>query len=265
MADTVSLEDRSFRITLINIIGSVSTLTVTLPAGYLIQYYGYMYVFLASVVLSASALLYGICAVPESLAQLRNKSVWERLSSCSVRNVINCVTVFFTDYQIPQATAAGCDESDALLTQPAVTVKKQSFVLLLIVAANVLFSFVINGASIVSSIFQLFVMNYPFCFDSVGLSSFTTFATIASIVACFVVSKLLRVNDLIVATLAICSLLGSYLCYIFGKTTSLIYAGAAISSISTLEFSYVKSAISKNMHPSEIADAFSLSIIAFFS
>ena len=256
----------------ISVIGFVANLSVTLVCGYVIKYWGFLYLFLTSAILSTTSLTYSVLVIPESLAELAGKSYWQRIKTCSFKHYLNCIKVYFTSYtSVPQDDPDGdkednhkdgeynlVDEAAPLLPKASVTVKKQSHVLILIVFANEIFKFISTGTSTTAGVFQLFIINNPFCFDSVDISYFNAYTTILSIVACFVVARFVRLPDLAICIMAVSSQMFAFLFFIFGKTTVFIYIGSAVSSIYILQFGYVQSIISKSMHKSEISDALAL-------
>lgn len=277
LADTTSPKSRSYRLVLVNYIGSVSSLSVTFLCGYIIKYYGYLYLFIASLALSVVAFLYTLLFITESLVELRNKSIYQRIKSCSLSNIVNSVKVYAPrEPKAPRRRStydddASADETDNLLNdskhgssvdgmeeeeaEEFTKTRRQSYVLILIVFANFLYNFSGNG---LNSIFTLFIMNEPFCFDSIAISNYSLFATVVSLTMSLVVSKFIKCNDLLICIFSVLSHFCNVFCYIYGKTPFLIYLGAVIGCISGLEYGYARSIISKSFKKEEVPDALSL-------
>jgi MFS family permease len=228
IADLTTASSRSYRITFLNNLNSIASLCVTFICGYVITYYGYFYLFLTSLFLIFVALVYTIFLIPEPLIELRHKSFVERLSNCSLKRTFNSFKVYFKERVKVEDRAAENEEQSALLlsnssggggvgrTQPP----KQTFVLLLIVFANFVYCFAASG---IGSIFTLFIMNAPFCFNAVQISQFSVFATIVSLSVSFFVSKFVRVNDLLICLVSVASYFAALLCYIYGNTIFHVY------------------------------------------
>jgi hypothetical protein len=111
------------------------------------------------------------------------------------------------------------------------TKKKKTFVLLLIVFANLVYVFATYG---VGSIFTLFIMNAPFCYDSVLISKFSVFATEKVLykptvcfidIASFGVSKFFNFNDLLICLVSFASYFSSLLFYMFGNKILHVFLG----------------------------------------
>lgn len=172
--------------------------------------------FLASVILIIISLVYTIFFIPEPLIELKTKSLWTRVKSCSIKRSLNCFRVYFNKKIINE-------ESQGLLKNEKKTqIRKQTFILFLIVFANFIFCF---GAIGVGSIFTLFLMNKPFCFDSIEISNYTIFSTLTSLVMTLLVSKFVKVNDLLVCIISIGTYFLSVFCYIYGDSIAYIYLG----------------------------------------
>ena len=76
------------------------------------------------------------------------------------------------------------------------------------------------------------------------------------------VSRFLKINDIIICTFAAASYFASVFCYIYGKSVFYIYVGAMIASTSSLHYAYARSIVSKCMRsPNEVSDALSLILI----
>lgn len=174
-----------------------------------------------------------------------------------------------TSQQDQNEIESNASENDRLLEKksPAVatttttqepTIRKQTFVLLLIVFANFVFVF---GTVGIGSIFTLFIMNAPFCFDPIEISNFSVFSTIISLLVSLFISKFVRVNDLLICILSTASYFGAVFCYIFGSSTRDIYLASVIGSPAGLEYGYVRSIVSKSVERDEVADALSLILI----
>ena len=255
IADTVPIKDRSFRISFFLIIGSIANLVVTFACGYVIKYYGFIYVFATSMALSIAALLYTIFVIPESLTELRHKSLCQRIRSCSFFSYLRCFRVFFNFSEL--ATTVQNNETQPLLpTVQENVAKKPTCILMMIVCASAILCLVQNGAT---SVFGLFLMDYPLCFDSLGRSHYALFSTAVSVVLCLLVSKFLRVTDLLICMMAVGTYGISFLFFIYGKRVEYVYIGAAVSSLVGLQYGFAKSAVSKSMIKSEVADALSSS------
>ncbi len=166
ISDLTPPSERSYRITFINNLNSIASLCVTGICGYVIKYYGYFYLFLTSWLLIIISLIYTIFFIPEPLAELKGVSFWSRLKSCSIRKSSNCLKVYFDNNE----------EDSPGLNKPT----KQSGVLLLVVFVNFVYVFATQG---IASIFTLYIMNAPYCFDSVDISQFSIFTTVVSLVS----------------------------------------------------------------------------------
>jgi Mg2+ and Co2+ transporter CorA len=255
ISDLTSPSSRSYRITFLNNTNSMASLCVTFLCGYIIKYYGYFYLFLASVVLIFSAFVYTAVLVPEPLVELKGKSFRERLKSCSAKRSLNCFKVYFSKRETRRYDD---NENEPLLSEQPSSRSKQTFVLLLIVFANFVYNF---GTIGIGSIFTLFIMNAPFCFDSIDISNFSVFSTVLSLVVSLFVSKFIKVSDLLICIVSVASFFGSVFCYIYGGNSFYVYLGAGISSLAGLEYGYVRSIISKSVDKKEVADALSLILI----
>lgn len=247
ISDTTSISTRSYRITFINNLNSIASLCVTFVCGYVIKYYGYFLLFLTSLILILISFVYTLFLIPEPLSELKDKNFLQRIKACSFRRLFNCFKVYFN--KKPE------EQSSALLNPP---IKKQTKVLFLIIFANFIYYF---GTVGLASIFTLYLMNAPFCFDSIEISNYTVFSTVVSLVMCLFVSKYVPINDLLVCILSAGSFFVSVFFYIFGTSVFDIYLGALISSVANLEFGYVKSIVSKSVEKHEVADALSLILI----
>jgi MFS transporter, PCFT/HCP family, solute carrier family 46, member 3 len=131
----------------------------------------------------------------------------------------------------------------------------QYIVLILLVIANLIYCFGVNG---VGSIFTLYTMNIPFYWDSIAISTYTFYNTALSLFLSLIVSKLLKINDIIICFLSAFSYFISLFIFGFATTSFHIYLGAGISAISGLEFAYVRSIVSKLVTKYEIADALTI-------
>lgn len=265
ISDLTSAKSRSYRISLLVNINSAASLCTLYVCGIVIKYYGYFYLFLTSLCLILFALLYTIFLVPETLVELKHKSILSRIRSCSIRKCFNCVKVYFNEKTCDKdalVTPASKEEDDSetflLLSKSRRSYKKQTWVLLTIVLANFIYNFGTNG---IGSIFTLFIMNSPFCFDSIEISKYQVFSTLVSLTFSLIVSKFIRVNDLIICCLSVLSYFGSVFFYIYGNSVIYIYAGALVSSIAGLQYTYARSIVSKSVEKSEVSDALCLILI----
>lgn len=172
-----------------------------------------------------TALVYTIFVIYEPLVELRDKSFLSRLRMCSFKRILNPFKVYFRDTDTADYDDDD-DQSRLILNNEGLDKrrkrKKQTFVLLLIVFANLVYVFAASG---VGSIFTLFIMNAPYCFDSVLISKFSVFATVVSLIASFGVSKFLRVNDLLICLVSVASYFSSLLFYMFGNKILHIFLG----------------------------------------
>lgn len=146
------------------------------------------------------------------------------------------------------------DKNEASATIPT----KQTGVLLVVVFTNFVYVFGTQG---IQAIFTLFIMNAPYCFDSVDISTFSIFTTVVSLFGCLFVSKFIQVNDMLICAASCFSFFASIFCYILGNSTFYIYLGSVIASISGLQYGYARSIVSKSMAKHEVSDALSLIII----
>lgn len=266
ISDLTSVKSRSYRISLLVNINSAASLCTLYACGIIIKYYGYFYLFLTSLCLTVFALLYTIFLVPETLVELKNKSIISRIRSCSIKKCFNCFKVYFNqkppndkDTIITPASKEDDDsETFALLSNTKRAYKKQTWVLLTIVLANFLYNFGTNG---IGSIFTLFIMNWPYCFDPIEISKYQVFSTLVSLIFSMIVSKFIRVNDLIICCLSVLSFFGSVFFYIYGNSAIYIYAGALVSSIAGLQYTYARSIVSKSVSKTEVSDALCLILI----
>lgn len=225
ISDLTSPSSRSYRITLINSLNSMASLCVTLGCGYVIKYFGYFYLFVASDALIVISLLYTIFLIPESLLSLKDKSLTQRLKSCSIKNTSNCLKVFFPDNPKERVGDEANERTGLLNNDPSPEIKapkKQTYILLLIIFANFVYNF---GSAGISSVFTLFLMNKPFCFDSIAISNYTVFSTVVSLVMSLVVSKFIKINDLLICIFSTLSYMLGLLCYTYGSATADIYLG----------------------------------------
>lgn len=260
IADLTSPSSRSYRITLLNNLNSVASLCVTFLCGYVIKYYGYFYLFLASLCFMFLSLVYTIFLIPEPLINLKDKTIWQRLKTCSVKKTLNCFKVYFSKEK--QRVLKEREENQSVLNNHPQSeiprLSRNTFVLLLIVFANFIYNF---GTIGIGSIFTLFIMNAPYCFDSVQISNYSVFSTLISLLMSLFVSKFVKINDVLVCIFSVASYFASVLCYIYGNSIYHIYIGAIIASIAGLEYGYVRSIVSKSVEKSEVSDALSLILI----
>ena len=266
IADLTSIASRSYRLTFVNYMNSIASLCVTFLCGYVIKYYGYLYLFIASVALAIVAFIYTILMIPESLVELNEIGFCSRLKSCSVAKVFNCFKVYLpksADRRPNPEEDEECNERTTLLNRPPTSSamagvkhpRRQAFIIMNIVLANFVYN--LSGAGL-GAIFTLFIMNEPYCFDSIDISNYTLFSTVVSLVMSLLVSKCFRVNDLLICILSVLSHFASIFCYIFGETNYYIYLGSIISSIAGLEYGYVRSIVSKSFSKQQVPDALSL-------
>lgn len=250
ISDYTSQSSRSFRITFLNNMNSLASLCVTFACGYVIKFYGYFYLFLASAVLMFIAFVYTVFLIPESLRELKSVSYWQRLKRCSKKRVFKSYEVYFNNNNnntdsssLSKAESHGRDEEDvdqnvnetsSLLersntsTRPSSTpVEKQTLALFLIIFANFIYNFGTNG---ISSIFTLFIMNAPYCFDSIAISHYSIFSTVFALVMSLFVSKFIRVNEVIICIISVASYFASVFCYIYGTDVNYIYLGNLYST-----------------------------------
>lgn len=264
ISDLTSARSRSFRISLLGNINTAASLCTLYACGIVIKYYGYFHLFLTSVCLILFALLYTIFLVPETLVEIKHKNIFQRIRSCSVRKCFNCFKVYFNEKEHKDALiqpATGDDDDNEtflLLSRKRQTLQKQTWVLLTIVLANFIYVFGANG---IGSIFTLFIMNSPFCFDSIEISKYSVFSTFVQLVFSMIISKFLRINDLIICCFSVLSLFSSVFFYIYGNSAIYIYAGALISSIAGLQCTYARSIVSKSVAKSEVSDALCLVLL----
>ncbi len=246
ISDYTSQSSRSFRITFLNNMNSLASLCVTFACGYVIKFYGYFYLFLTSAILMFIAFVYTVFLIPESLRELKSVSYWQRLKRCSIKRVFKSYQVYFNNKNITnqpslsqeQQNSRDRDEEDidqnvnetsSLLersnTSTAASpthVEKQTLVLFLIIMANFIYVFGTNG---ISSIFTLFIMNAPYCFDSIAISHYSIFSTVFALFMSLFVSKFIRVNDVIICIISVGSYFASVFCYIYGSDVNYIYLG----------------------------------------
>ena len=253
LSDLTPIESRAYRITLLNSMNSIASLCVTYLCGYVIKYYGYFYLFLSSVILLLIALVYTICLVPETLIELNDKSMIKRFKYVSISRSINCFKVFFVPTTEERSPLLGNSEQK----QKKVSTK-QTLALILVVLANFVYCFGING---IYSVFTLFIMNAPFCFGPIEISQYSVFSTVVSLVVSLLVSRFLKINEVLICALSVASCFISVFCFIYGNSEFYIYLASVISSINTLSFSYVRSIVSKSVDKSKVSDAFSSILI----
>jgi hypothetical protein len=221
IADFTTASSRSYRITLLNNLNSLANLCVTFISGYMIKYYGFFYNFLAALILIVASLVYTIRWIPEPLIELREKSMLERLRNCSLKRTLNSVSVYFNNTKREALENDDEEQSELLLVKKRRSApKKQTFALLLIVFANFVYFFATSGNA---SIFKLYVMNAPFCFDAVQISQYFVLFTISSLLVSFFVSKYVRVNDLLVCLASAASFLSAFFLYMYGNSAFYIY------------------------------------------
>lgn len=211
LADLTSPSSRSYRITLLNNLNSLASLCVTFACGYVIKYWGYLYLFVSSLAFMGVSLVYTTILISDELDD--DMSLLRRIKLCSLRRAFK-----FSGLQF----GYGKDEADSNTADHLSTTSKQSFVLLMIVYANFLYNFGTNG---IGSIFTLFVMNAPYCFDSVQISNYSVFSTIVSLVASLVVSKFVKINDVLICFLSVMSYFVSVMLYVYGNSIFYLYVG----------------------------------------
>lgn len=130
----------------------------------------------------------------------------------------NCVTVFFPTKKIREEMHLVDDGTFRQKVMPT----KQPFVLLLIIFANFVYYF---GTIGFGSIFTLFLMNKPLSMDSIAISNYTVFGTVITLTSCLFVSRLIKLNDLIICIFSCLSFFTSLFFYIYGSSVTCIYLG----------------------------------------
>jgi hypothetical protein len=257
-------------------------LFVTYSCGYIITYLGYVYVFAIAFVFHLLSFLYTLFCVPEPIATLRTKSFAARVASCSLRSIVNCFKVYLRKSHpmvVRKVASDTADETDALLggghvpdgdveddgvkcvrkksenaSQHVYQVRQRS-VLILVVVANMIYCFVANG---IGSIFSLYIMNAPFCWDPIEISTFSLFNTVLNLFLSLMISKFCKVNDILIMITSAFTYFFSLIIYGYAKTSVLLYVAAGVSAISGLEFGYTRSIVSKLVTNYEISDALTL-------
>lgn len=279
VSDTTSSESRSYRITLVNYMSSITGLFVTFGCGYMITYLGYVYVFAIAFVFHLLSFVYTVFCVPEPIVTLRDKSFVSRVASCSLKSITNCFKVYMRKSHpviVNKMSKNDASETDALLggghvpegdddevrcVKPAESTAqnvhqvRQRAVLILVVVANMIYCFAANG---IGSIFSLYVMNAPFCWDPIEISAFSLYNTVLNLFLSLLISKFCRVHDILICISSAFTNLVSLVVYGYAKTSVMVYAAAGISAIAGLEFSYARSIVSKLVTKYEISDAFTL-------
>jgi hypothetical protein len=254
ITDITQLKSRSYRLTLINYTSSITSLIVSYTSGYMIKYLGYFYLFILSFAFNFSALLYTILFVPEPIRSLNNKSLFARIKSCSIKRIFNCIKVYLRKTE-PNIVGSINNENSNSNSSIGIDKPRQYVVLILLVVANLIYCFGANG---VGSIFTLYTMNIPFNWGSIEISTFTFYNTLLSLFLSLVVSKFLKIDDIIICFLSAFSYFISLFIFGFATTSAYIYLGAGVSAISGLEFGYVRSIVSKLVTKYEVADALTL-------
>ena len=259
IADLTTTKNRSYRLTFINYIGSVSSLLISYTCGYVIKYLGYIYIFASSLFFYFLSLIYLVVFVPEPLIEVRKKCIWQRLKSCSIRRIKNSFNVLCRQKHPVIVNTDETDENDSLIIAAddnsqlkECGLVRQRCVIIFVVIANLVYC--AAGAG-VNSIFTLFIMNTPFCWDSVHISTFTLYTTIIHFISSVLVSRFLRVNDILTCIASAASYFATLFLYAFATNSLGIYIGSTAAAISGLEFGLARSFVSKLVTKHEVADA----------
>lgn len=239
ITDLTTNKHRSYRLTLVNYMSSISSLFISFACGYVIKYFGFFYLFLASLVLNSIALVYTCVFVPESLQRLKNRSIFQRIQSCSISRIKNSFYVLTrkTHPVVPRKPRDETEniETDRLLgiennfVEPEITTvnenkikHRQRSVIVLVIVANLIYCGACTG---IGSIFTLYLMNVPFCWDSVYISSYAVFSTVTQVVSVLFVSKLIQINDILICIASCFSNFVSLFVYASASKTLDIYIG----------------------------------------
>ena len=257
IADVVSVEDRSYRMSLLPIVSSTASLATIVPAGYILKYVrdGFAYLFTLNSALLALTLVYAGRLIDEPLVELRDRSLWQRIRSCSFNNLLNSFRVFFKttttttttsndETQIIDQQGSQLKSSSSSSSSSSSKSKSNTLVLLLILAAAACQTF---GGACQSSIQTLFLINYPMCFDSVSRSNLSLFGQVTSIVLGFLACKYVRINDLLFCLMCVTSAFVGQFFRMFGTRQLHMYMESAFSAIADMQNDYAKSAITKYM------------------
>jgi hypothetical protein len=256
IADLTTTKTRSYRLTFINYIGSISSLLISYTCGYVIKYLGYVYIFAASLIFYFLSLVYLVIFVPEPLSEVRTKSFLQRLHSCSIKRIKNSVYVLLRKNH-PVIIDKKLDNNEQETSPLVANVEdcgqvRQRYVIVLVVIANLIYC---GGAAGIVSIFTLYIMNEPFCWDSVNISMFTVYSTVISFVLSLFVSRFIRVSDILICIISAASHLSSLILYVFATSSFFVYLGSTTAALSGLEFGYVRSLVSKLVTKHEVTDA----------
>jgi hypothetical protein len=229
IADLTTTKNRSYRLTFINYISSISNLFVSYACGYVIKYLGYVYIFASSLLFHFLALFYLIIFVPEPLFEIRNKSIFERLKSCSFKRIKNSFNVLIRKNH-PIIVNSNNDDVDR---QPLIndtgqnelkecgSVRQRS-VINLVIVANLIYCLAGGG---IGSIFTLYIMNTPFCWDSVHISYFSVYTTVVHFISSLIATRFIKVNDILICISSALSYVTALVIYAFAKNSSGIYIG----------------------------------------
>ena len=235
IADLTTSKNRSYRLTFINYIGSISSLLISYVCGYVIKYLGFVYIFASSLLFYFLSLVYLIAFVPEPLAEVRKKSIYERLKSCSVKRIKNSFYVLVRKTHPivvnKNHVNTSVDDADKLLIPKTENPEnelqecgllRQRFVIILVVVANLIYCLASGG---ISSIFTLFIMNTPFCWDSVHISTFSAYTTVVHLISSLIITRFVRINDILLCIASALSHLTSLVLYGFAINSLGVYAG----------------------------------------
>jgi hypothetical protein len=224
IADVTPYKTRSYRLTLINYMSSIMFIFVSYGTGYVIKFFGFVWVFGVSLGFHLIALLYAIIFVPEPLGSLRTMTLRTRIRSCSTKRILNSFKVFTRTIH-PVQTTQHTDGPESFLDSNEVritTKRRQRAILILLVSANVVYIF---GSAGIASIFTLFLMNAPLCWDSIYISVFNVYSTVTSLVCSLIVSRYLRVNEIAICIVSILTNMVSSVMYGFTKDLVGVYIG----------------------------------------
>lgn len=229
ITDITSDNDRSYRLTFINYIGSLANLLISLACGYIIKYFGFIYLFLSSFLLYLFACFYIIFFIPETLAELKTKTFLQRIKSCSLKHIKNSFLVFLRKnhpIRKNEAKRRSDEASRPLLSDNDANKKsddiRQRLVMILVVTANLIYN---GGAGGIGAIFTLYLLNTPFCWDSIHLSVYSVYATIVGFSTALIVSKFIKINDILICIASSISYFASLFVYAFASQTRDIYIG----------------------------------------
>ena len=102
---------------------------------------------------------------------------------------------------------------------------RQRLVINLVIFANLIYCLAGGG---IGSIFTLYIMNTPFCWDSVHISYFSVYSTLVHFISSLIVTRFIKVNDILICICSALSYVTALVLYAVATDSMGIYIGKLI-------------------------------------